>query len=64
MKKAKHTLVCKQCGKELIGSHYNSPQGAYCCDCWGEVPQKEKDKMLHRVLKQLANAPTLFTPPL
>lgn len=47
-------LKCKKCGKEIQGGHYNTPNGAYCCECWEKTPQQSKDKVLADALKKLA----------
>lgn len=49
-------LKCKKCGKEIKGGFYNTPDGAYCCECWEKVPQQKKDKVLADALSKLAMA--------
>lgn len=47
-------LKCCKCDKEIIGGFYNTPDGAYCCECWEQTPQRVKNKTLNETLKGLA----------
>lgn len=57
--KCDKVLRCKKCGKEIRGGFYNTPNGAYCCDCWSKTPQRIKDKALNEALKKLASVGNL-----
>lgn len=54
-------LRCKKCGEEIKGGFYNTPNGAYCCECWDKVPQQKKDKALAESLRKLAMAGSCIT---
>ena len=55
--------TCKQCGKLITGGHYATPDGTFCRECWDKVSPEEKYMLKLAALSNLANAPTLFTPP-
>lgn len=46
-------IKCKQCGVELNGGFYNTPNGTFCRDCWEKKPKAVKDKALADALKGL-----------
>ncbi|WP_195653819.1 hypothetical protein [Bacteroides cellulosilyticus] len=47
-------IKCKQCGIEIKGGFYNTPNGVFCPDCWEKKPKEVKDKALSDVLKGMA----------
>lgn len=53
MRKNIKVIKCKQCGTEIKGGFYNTPNGAFCSDCWKKKPKEVKDKALSDTLKGL-----------
>lgn len=50
-------IKCIECGKVIKdgGPRYATPDGSYCCECWGTKDQKFKDAMLKRALFGLSS---------
>lgn len=57
--KCDKVLRCKKCGKEIQGGFYNTPNGAYCCECLDKIPQRTKDKAFNEAFKRLVSAGSL-----
>lgn len=47
-------IKCAQCSIELNGSFCNTPDGAFCRDCWQKQPKEVKDKARADILKGLS----------